>query len=114
MNQADEAHKWQYRLFHDLLVCLQKNGLIYAHVGKTEQGRGTIVGLTFPEKPAEEPAEVGQEQTQHERAEEPQTEPEQAEPEPAEKPDAEPEPEPQPAPAPAKRMRKKPAAPTEG
>lgn len=36
MNQADEAHKWQYRLFHDLLVYLQKNGLIYAHVGKTE------------------------------------------------------------------------------
>ena len=36
VNQADEAHKWQYRLFHDLLVYLQKNGLIYAHVGKTE------------------------------------------------------------------------------
>ena len=27
---------------------------------------GTIVGLTFPEEPAEKPAEVGQEQTQPE------------------------------------------------
>lgn len=36
VNQADEAHMWQYRLFHDLLVYLQKNGLIYVHVGKTE------------------------------------------------------------------------------
>lgn len=36
VNQADEAHKWQYRLFHDLLVYLQKKGLIYVHTGKTE------------------------------------------------------------------------------
>lgn len=36
VNQDDEAHKWQYRLFHDLIVYYQKKGLIYAHVGKTE------------------------------------------------------------------------------
>lgn len=31
INQADECHKWQYRLFHDLLVYAQKAGLIYVH-----------------------------------------------------------------------------------
>lgn len=32
VNQGDEAHLWQYRLFHDLLVYLKKKGLIYAHI----------------------------------------------------------------------------------
>ena len=36
VNQDDEAHKWQYRLFHDIIMYYQKKGLIYAHVGKTE------------------------------------------------------------------------------
>lgn len=31
-NQSKEAHKWQYRLFHDLLVYENKADLIYAHV----------------------------------------------------------------------------------
>lgn len=33
VNQAKDAHKWQYRLFHDLLVYESKKGLIYAHLG---------------------------------------------------------------------------------
>lgn len=33
VNQDKDAHKWQYRLFHDLLVYKQKKGLIYANVG---------------------------------------------------------------------------------
>lgn len=32
VNQDDDAHKWQYRLYHDLIVYLKKKGLIYAHV----------------------------------------------------------------------------------
>ena len=32
VNQAKEAHKWQYRLFHDLLVYENKAKLIYAHL----------------------------------------------------------------------------------
>lgn len=35
VNQADDAHLWQYRLFHDLIVYAQKKGLIYAHVAAT-------------------------------------------------------------------------------
>lgn len=31
VNQSDEAHLWQYRLFHDLLVYLNKTGLVYVH-----------------------------------------------------------------------------------
>lgn len=31
VNQTDDAHLWQYRLFHDLLVYDNKAGLIYAH-----------------------------------------------------------------------------------
>ena len=31
VNQDKDAHKWQYRLFHDLLVYENKKGLIYAH-----------------------------------------------------------------------------------
>lgn len=31
VNQDDDAHKWQYRLFHDLLVYENKKDLIYAH-----------------------------------------------------------------------------------
>lgn len=31
VNQAKDAHKWQYRLFHDLLVYENKSGLIYCH-----------------------------------------------------------------------------------
>lgn len=30
-NQKKEAHLWQFRLFHDLLVYTNKRGLIYAH-----------------------------------------------------------------------------------
>lgn len=30
-NQKRDAHLWQYRLFHDLLVYSNKKGLIYAH-----------------------------------------------------------------------------------
>lgn len=30
-NQGKDAHKWQYRLFHDLLVYENKKGLIYCH-----------------------------------------------------------------------------------
>ena len=32
VNQKDEAHLWQYRLYHDLLVFFQKKGLIYVHL----------------------------------------------------------------------------------
>ncbi len=32
VNQDDEAHKWQYRLFHDLLVYENKKQLIYTHL----------------------------------------------------------------------------------
>lgn len=35
VNQDDDAHKWQYRLYHDLIVYLKKRGLIYAHVAAT-------------------------------------------------------------------------------
>lgn len=35
VNQSDDAHLWQYRLFHDLIVYAQKKGLIYAHVAET-------------------------------------------------------------------------------
>lgn len=35
VNQSDDAHLWQYRLFHDLIVYAQKKGLIYAHVAAT-------------------------------------------------------------------------------
>lgn len=31
-NQSKDAHLWQYRLYHDLLVFLQKKGLIYVSV----------------------------------------------------------------------------------
>lgn len=31
INQDKDAHKWQYRLFHDLLVYDNRKGLIYAH-----------------------------------------------------------------------------------
>lgn len=30
-NQSDDAHLWQYRIFHDLLVYEKKKGLIYTH-----------------------------------------------------------------------------------
>ena len=30
VNQADECHLWQYRLFHDLFVYENKKALIYA------------------------------------------------------------------------------------
>lgn len=33
VNQDKDAHKWQYRLFHDLLVYSQQANLIYANVG---------------------------------------------------------------------------------
>jgi len=33
VNQDKDAHKWQYRLFHDLLVYKQKKSLIFANVG---------------------------------------------------------------------------------
>lgn len=36
VNQDDDAHKWQYRLYHDLIVYLKKKGLIYAHVAVTD------------------------------------------------------------------------------
>ena len=32
INQAKDAHKWQYRLFHDLLVYENKKERIYAHL----------------------------------------------------------------------------------
>ena len=32
VNQAKDAHKWQYRLFHDLIVYEQKADLIYANI----------------------------------------------------------------------------------
>lgn len=32
VNQEKEAHKWQYRLYHDLLVYANKSDLIYAHL----------------------------------------------------------------------------------
>lgn len=32
VNQDDECHKWQYRLFHDLLVYENRKALIYAHL----------------------------------------------------------------------------------
>lgn len=35
-NQADDAHKWQYRLYHDLLVYMQKKGLIYVSINGTK------------------------------------------------------------------------------
>lgn len=35
-NQSDDAHKWQYRLYHDLLVYLQKKGLIYVSINGTK------------------------------------------------------------------------------
>ena len=33
INQEKDAHKWDYRVFHDLLVYEQKKALIYANVG---------------------------------------------------------------------------------
>jgi hypothetical protein len=33
VNQAKDAHLWQYRLFHDLLVYEQQKALIYNNVG---------------------------------------------------------------------------------
>lgn len=33
VNQEKDAHKWDYRVFHDLLVYEQKKALIYANVG---------------------------------------------------------------------------------
>lgn len=35
VNQTKDAHKWQYRLFHDLLVYANKTGMIYAHLATT-------------------------------------------------------------------------------
>lgn len=35
-NQKDDAHLWQYRLFHDLLVYAKKKGLIYASLNGTK------------------------------------------------------------------------------
>ena len=32
VNQDKDAHKWQYRLFHDLLVYTNKTKMIYAHL----------------------------------------------------------------------------------
>ena len=32
VNQDDDAHKWQYRLFHDLLVYENRKALIYSHL----------------------------------------------------------------------------------
>lgn len=32
VNQTKDAHKWQYRLFHDLIVYANKTGMIYAHL----------------------------------------------------------------------------------
>lgn len=32
VNQDKDAHKWQYRLFHDLLVYANKTKMIYAHL----------------------------------------------------------------------------------
>lgn len=36
VNQKDETHLWQYRLYHDLLVYAQKKGLIYASFNGTK------------------------------------------------------------------------------
>lgn len=36
VNQSKDAHLWQYRLFHDLLVYENKKGLIYAHTAAAE------------------------------------------------------------------------------
>ena len=36
VNQSKDAHLWQYRLFHDLLVYENKKGLIYAHTAATK------------------------------------------------------------------------------
>lgn len=33
-NQAKDAHKWQYRIFHDLFVYENKKPLVYAHTAK--------------------------------------------------------------------------------
>lgn len=33
VNQKRDAHLWQYRLFHDLLVYENKKGLVYCHTG---------------------------------------------------------------------------------
>ena len=35
-NQGKDAHKWQYRLFHDLLVYENKKGLIYCHTAAAQ------------------------------------------------------------------------------
>lgn len=35
INQSKDAHLWQYRLYHDLLVYLQKKGLIYASIASS-------------------------------------------------------------------------------
>lgn len=48
-NQKDDAHLWQYRLFHDLLVYAQKKGLIYASFNGTKPAE--------PTKPATPPQE---------------------------------------------------------
>ncbi len=40
-NQDDDAHKWQYRLYHDLLVYLKKKGLIYASINGTKPTTST-------------------------------------------------------------------------
>lgn len=47
VNQSTEAHKWQYRLYHDLLVFEQQRGLIYAHTaagtaGASEVGKAKV------------------------------------------------------------------------
>ncbi len=36
VNQGKDAHLWQYRLFHDLLVYENKKGLIYCHTAAAE------------------------------------------------------------------------------
>lgn len=36
VNQGKDAHLWQYRLFHDLLVYENKKGLIYCHTAATK------------------------------------------------------------------------------
>lgn len=36
VNQNDDAHLWQYRLFHDLLVYANKKGLIYASLNDSK------------------------------------------------------------------------------
>lgn len=44
VNQSKDAHKWQLRLFYDLLVYENKKGLIYSHTAAASSGGSGLDG----------------------------------------------------------------------